>query len=299
MKRDSGEDRAGAADKSPRDSTRRDFLHAGAASLAALVGGMAGKAVAIDRAEVGHILDHPESFVDGSPLERMRADVVRALAKPVGQRKWVMVIDLQKCIGCKACTVACIAENALPPGVAYRPVTQREVGEFPQVQLQFLPRPCMHCENPPCTAVCPVGSTYKRPDGIVAIDYDDCIGCRYCITACPYGARSFDFGEYYADGTPEIMDYETRPSAEYGENRARPVADHGASPKGNVRKCQFCLHRVEDGALPTCATTCLGGATYFGDRSDRESLVAELVGADRVMRLKEELGTEPSVYYLV
>ena len=135
MKRDSGEDRAGAADKSPRDSTRRDFLHAGAASLAALVGGMAGKAVAIDRAEVGHILDHPESFVDGSPLERMRADVVRALAKPVGQRKWVMVIDLQKCIGCKACTVACIAENALPPGVAYRPVTQREVGEFPQVQL--------------------------------------------------------------------------------------------------------------------------------------------------------------------
>jgi Fe-S-cluster-containing dehydrogenase component len=291
MKRESG--------KKPRDSSRRDFLHAGAASLAVLVGGAAGKAAAIDRSEVGHILDHPEPLVEGGARERMRADLVRALGKPMSQRQWIMVMDLQKCIGCKACTVACVAENNLPPGVAYRPVTQTEVGAFPNVRLQFLPRPCMHCDNPPCTSVCPVGATYKREDGVVAIDYDDCIGCRYCITACPYGARYFDFGEYYQDGTPEVMSYETRPSPEYSEDRVRLVSDHGASPKGNVRKCQFCLHRVEDGALPACLTTCLGGATYFGDYADRESLVRELVGEDRVMRLKEELGTEPSVYYLV
>jgi Fe-S-cluster-containing dehydrogenase component len=209
-----------------------------------------------------------------------------------------MVIDLQKCTGCKSCTVSCVAENNLPPGVVYRPVIEEEIGEFPDVRKRFTPRPCMHCEHPPCTPVCPVSATYKRPDGIVAIDYDVCIGCRYCIAACPYNARTADFGDYYNQDTPEIMDYETRPNFEYGKEWRREPG-RGASPVGNARKCHFCLHRIENGLLPACVTTCLGAATYFGDYNDDKSLVHSLVGSTRVMRLKEELGTEPKVYYLV
>ncbi|RMH31641.1 MAG: 4Fe-4S dicluster domain-containing protein [Planctomycetota bacterium] len=282
------------------DTTRRALLQraiAGAGGLAALFGSGSLLTAEIARAEAASVLDG----ADGPPanhLERMLADLDRALQKPMEQRKWVMVIDLQKCTGCKACTVSCVAENNLPPGVVYRPVIEEEIGEFPNVRRRFIPRPCMQCDNPPCTPVCPVSATYKRPDGIVQIDYDVCIGCRYCIAACPYNARTADFGEYYNADTPEIMDYETRPNFEYGREWKREPGRH-ASPIGNARKCHFCLHRIENGMLPACVTTCLGGATYFGDYNDNNSLVHELVGSTRVMRLKEELGTEPKVYYLV
>ncbi len=229
-------------------------------------------------------------------LVRMRQDLERAVAKPVDQRKWTMVIDLRKCIGCSACTVACKSENKLPPGVVYRPVTEEETGNYPNVTRRFLPRPCMHCEHPPCIPVCPVGATWKQEDGIVVIDYEKCIGCRYCIAACPYGARYFDFGTNYTNGTPESQPYEESVSPEYGKEWRR---NGTSSPIGNVRKCQFCLHRLNVGMLPACVTTCIGGATYFGDQNDPESLVSELMASGRTMRLKEELGTRPKVYYLV
>ncbi|RMH43592.1 MAG: 4Fe-4S dicluster domain-containing protein, partial [Deltaproteobacteria bacterium] len=197
-----------------------------------------------------------------------------------------------------ACTVSCEAENNLPPGVVYRPVMTEEIGTFPNVRKRFIPRPCMQCEDPPCVPPCPVGATYQRPDGVVAIDYDQCIGCRYCVTSCPYGARSFDFGEFHSDGTPSIPDYERRKTYEYGRERRRDPKDRSASPIGNARKCHFCLHRLEVGLLPACVTTCLGGATYFGDLNDEGSLVTELIATERVMRLKEELGTHPKVFYL-
>ncbi len=279
---------------------RREFLRravAGAGGLAALFGTGAVARAEISREEVGEILDDDNTSVENH-LERMLRDLDRALAKPLEQRKWVMVIDLQKCTGCKACTVSCVAENNLPPGVVYRPVVEEEIGEFPNVAKRFIPRPCMQCDNPPCTPVCPVSATWKRPDGIVEIDYSVCIGCRYCIAACPYNARCADFGEFYNQDTPEIMDYETRPNFEYGKEWKREPGHH-ASPIGNARKCHFCLHRIENGMLPACVTTCLGGATYFGDYNDEKSLVHELVGSTRVMRLKEELGTEPKVFYLV
>ena len=230
-----------------------------------------------------------------NPISRMQADLQRALAKPVDQRRWGMVIDLRKCVGCSSCTVACKAENKLPPGVVYRPVIVNEVGTYPNVSMQFVPRPCMQCDKPPCVSVCPVGATYKRPDGIVAIDYDVCIGCRYCITACPYQARTFDFGLYYTSNTPQLESYETDPSYEYGKKWPRS-ADN--SPIGNSRKCHFCIHRVEEGMLPACVTTCIGAATYFGDLNDPNSLVSELASRSNATRLKEELGTEPKVYYL-
>jgi len=239
-------------------------------------------------------------------LLRMQEELKRALAKPREQRRWVMVIDLRKCIGCSACTIACIAENKLPPGVVYRPVMDEEMGSFPNVTRRFLPRPCMQCDNPPCVPVCPVSATYKNEDGVVVIDYDECIGCRYCITACPYAARTFDFGDTYTKGTPvaeglivgreQADDYERIPNFEYGEAWPR---QRDVSPIGNARKCQFCLHRLNVGMLPACVTTCIGRATYFGDANDPDSLVSELIGRPNVMRLKEELGTQPRVYYLL
>ena len=284
---------------------KQAFLAAGGAT--AFLTSLPGRAVAIPRQDVARRLDDFGEDVADNPLERMMRELQVALAKPMETRKWVMVIDQQKCIGCKACTVSCVAENNLPPGVVYRPVVEEEIGEFPHVSKRFLPRPCMQCDNPPCVPVCPVAATWKRPDGIVEIDYDACIGCRYCIAACPYNARTFDFGEFYGDGLAagapalagsQALAYERRPSFEYGEEWRREPGSH-RSPVGNVRKCQFCLHRIENGMLPACVTTCLGGATYFGDYNDKQSLVHELVGSGRMMRLKEELGTEPSVFYLV
>ena len=234
-----------------------------------------------------------------SSLLRMQAELERAMAKPMSERKWMMVIDLRKCIGCHACTIACKMENLLPPGVVYRPVIEGEVGEYPNVTRHWLPRPCMQCEDPPCVPVCPVGATWKRDDGIVVIDYNLCIGCRYCIAACPYGARYSDFGEDYTDGTPGgRQPYEEAASLEYG----KPWKRNGGSPIGNVRKCQFCIHRLDAGMLPACVTTCLGGATYFGDQNDPDCLVNQLIArgttSGRPMQLKPEQGTDPKVYYL-
>lgn len=282
-------------------NSRREFLRrtAQAVAAAAVIGGVPEVAQAAESGAGPKNL--PElPVVPGeteSQILRMQADLRRTLTKPLAERRWVMVIDLKKCSGCTACTIACKAENGLPPGVVYRPVIDQEIGEYPHVTRRFLARPCMHCDEPPCTDVCPVGATFKRPDGIVAVDYEACIGCRYCIAACPYGARSFDAGLFYSQGTPgEKQPYETVASFEYGKERVRAEGD---SPVGNVRKCQFCLHRLEEGMLPACATTCTGVATFFGDANDPKSLVHELIASNRVMQLKEELGTKPRVYYLV
>lgn len=238
-------------------------------------------------------------------LERMRSELLRALQKPVAERRWVMVIDLRRCVGCHACTIACVAENKLPPGVVYRPVIDEELGTYPNVGRRFIPRPCMQCDNPPCVPVCPVSATHKNEDGVVVVDYPECIGCRACLTACPYSARTADFGLTYTQQTP-VADgliagrdtaavYEKAPNFEYGT--AWPRVGH-ESPKGNARKCHFCLHRIKVGELPACVTTCIGRATLFGDANDPTSLVAQLIAQPNVTRLKEEQGTEPRVYYL-
>ena len=191
-------------------------------------------------------------------LVRMHRELQRAMQKPMDQRRWIMVIDLRKCVGCHACTVACVAENKLPPGVVYRQVTEQEVGSYPNVSMRFMPRACLQCDNPPCVDVCPVSATYKRSDGIIVMNYDRCIGCRYCMNACPYNARYFDFGFSDYDNAPENESVfgkskggviESLPSFEYGEAIVR---EPGQSPIGNVRKCHFCLHRLEVGELPAC-----------------------------------------------
>lgn len=246
----------------------------------------------------------PSPDTGEDPLVRMQRELVQAMGKPVEERSWGMVIDRRKCVGCHACTVACIAENHLPPGVVYRPVVVEERGEFPRVSLRYTPRPCMHCDEPPCVSVCPVSATWKRPDGVVAMDYDACIGCRYCATACPYGARTADFGDTYqqdaargADGQVVAGDApdERTATREYGKAWER--ASHG-SPVGNVRKCHFCLHRLEQGMLPACTSTCIGRATVFGDLNDPDSLVSELAARSDVETLLPHKGTRPRVFYI-
>lgn len=274
---------------------RRKFLQAGLMSMAAVAVSSASPLILKAKAEVKKF---PEPYVNnGNLLERMRKELIEALKKPVEKRKWGMVLDLRKCIGCKACTVACASENNLSPGVLYRPVMEEEIGKFPNVRKRFIPRPCLHCDNPPCVPVCPVTATYKRKDGIVVVDYDICIGCRNCLVACPYNARTSDFGEFYGEDTPQIMDYELRPTYEYSKVWKRDPKKHN-SPMGNARKCHFCLHRIREGILPSCVTTCLGGATYFGDLNNPRSLVSELIANERTLRLKEYLHTKPSVFYL-
>lgn len=297
---------------------RREFVKAGGlvgAGIAAAAGAVVkdrefstpndptGPGTARDLTTLENVPERPDEDV----LLRMQRDLKRAMAKPVEQRRWVMVIDQRKCVGCHACTIACVAENKLPPGVVYRPVVTEERGEFPNVNLKFIPRPCMQCDAPPCVPVCPVKATWKRPDGVVVIDYDKCIGCRYCLNACPYGARTSDFGLYYTDANrgknaaseatlgEEAAVWETEPNHEYGKNWTR---DHHRSPVGNARKCHFCLHRLEVGELPMCVTTCIGRATYFGDQNDPDALVTELIARSNVHTLLPHKNTKPRVYYI-
>jgi Fe-S-cluster-containing dehydrogenase component len=271
----------------PRDLTRRELAERlvamGAAALAAAMGGGA----AMELISHGPAVAAPESG-----------------ETPKRKYRYGMVIDTQRCVGCKGCVVACKAENKTPPGVSYTVVVAEALEDRPDDRPLFMTKPCFHCENPPCVPVCPVSATFKREqDGIVVVDYQRCIGCRYCVTACPYGARYFDFGENYA-AVEDATAWASVPSPEYGQFRVRAGEK---SPIGNVRKCTFCLHLQDEngqydkaaGRWPACAKTCPGHAIHFGDFNDPTSEVSRLLHERNPIRLKEELGTEPNVWYLL
>ena len=178
-------------------------------------------------------------------------------------KQYGMVIDSRRCIGCHSCTVACKSEFDVPLGVNRSWVEYVEKGTYPYVSRSFLPRLCNHCSEPPCVPVCPTNATYKRPqDGFVVVDQGLCIGCKYCIQACPYDARFLN-----------------------------PVT-------GWADKCDFCIHRVSQGLDPSCVNTCVGGARIFGDLADQESEISTLVAKNQVSVLRREMGTFPNVYYI-
>ena len=269
---------------------RREFLKdAPNAMLAAL--GLTALAVVSAKAA-----DSADAKATG-PMDRMRADLLRALVKPADQRRWAMAIDLRKCIGCEACTVACRSENKTGPGVAYRPVLVETEGAFPDVKRTSTPRPCMHCEKPACLTACSADAIKKAPDGIVYVDYESCVGLKACIPAGPYGVPKFDEGGYFTDNTPKVQDYEKAAAYEMGVKRPRNMADK--APMGRMRKCHYCFHRLQAGALPACTTTCIGHATFFGDIKDEQSLISEMSRSPRVRRLNESAGTKPTTFYLV
>jgi molybdopterin-containing oxidoreductase family iron-sulfur binding subunit len=218
--------------------------------------------------------------------------------------RYGMVIDTRRCVGCKACMVACKAENKTPPGVSYNKVVEDALGLRDHGSPLFVTQPCMHCENPPCVAACPANATFKRErDGIVVVDYDRCAGFGDCVNACPYGARSYDRGRNYPAITEETP-WAQVPSPELGQFRRREA---GKPPIETVRKCTFCLHLQDEegrydkaaGRWPSCAKTCTGKAIHFGDFMDRESEVSVLLRERQSIRLKEERGTNPNVYYLL
>ncbi|MBW7859970.1 MAG: 4Fe-4S dicluster domain-containing protein [Rhodocyclaceae bacterium] len=209
--------------------------------------------------------------------------------------RYVMVIDLRRCVGCQTCTAACKNANATPPGVQWRRVLDVESGEFPDVRRSFLPVACMHCEQPPCEEVCPTTATKKRADGLVTIDYDLCIGCANCVMACPYDARSIVHEPQFAYGDQPIASEAVR----FDPERI-----------GVSMKCTFCVDRIDRAAetgqvpgvdwevTPACVNSCISGAMIFGDIEDPESNVRKLLAETQHFRMHEELGTGPSVYYI-
>lgn len=198
--------------------------------------------------------------------------------------RYGMVIDLKRCVGCNACTLACRAKNGTPPGIHYNRVEKHEVGKYPAARMEFRPIPCMHCQEPACLGVCPTGATYKRIDGLVLIDRNKCMGCRYCVLACPYEARQ---------SLAKIDSY-------FGLDAVTPFEETKRSrlEKGTAVKCDFCVDRLEEGLLPACVDTCPAQARIFGDLDDPASQVSLLVVRNRGAVLREDLGTKPSVYYV-
>ncbi len=199
--------------------------------------------------------------------------------------RWGMVIDLARCVGCYACTMACKVENGTPPGVWYAPVYEKEIGTYPSVKRMFLPTLCNHCKDAPCMKACPTRAIQKREDGVVLVDQEKCCGSRACVAACPYGALTFveevkgEFGE-------ELTPFE---HALYKQNHAA----------GTVQKCTFCSHRIDQGIYePACVQTCPTNCRIFGDLDDPYSKVSKLIRERNGTQPRSEAGTDPSVFYL-
>ncbi len=209
--------------------------------------------------------------------------------------RYVMVADLRRCVGCQTCTAACKEANATPPGVQWRRVLDIEQGEYPDVRRVFLPTGCQHCDDPPCMEVCPSTATAKRADGIVTIDYDLCIGCSYCVVACPYEAR------YKVDAVEYAYD---------GHAMANEDANVLKQKIGVVTKCNFCAERIDAGiaagktpgidpeATPVCANSCTSGALQFGDIDNPLDPIRKLLAENKSFRMHEDQHTGPGFYYI-
>ncbi len=198
-----------------------------------------------------------------------------------------MVIDKRRCIGCQACANACKMQNNVPMGMLWNRVltdgtdiVDGAFGVYPNLNRSYTPVACQHCENPACQKVCPTGATYKDDKGRVEIDYDKCIGCRMCMAACPYNARSFNWEEPVRD-----------PDFNYGGK------DVPVRPKGVAEKCTMCQERTDKGEEPMCVKSCPTKARVFGDLDDPNSEISKKISEKNAYTLLPEQGTRPQVHY--
>jgi molybdopterin-containing oxidoreductase family iron-sulfur binding subunit len=242
-------------------------------------------------------------FVELSPernSERYGREVSVKDTPPMDGVEFAYGLDIARCVGCRRCVYACVHENnqSRDPQIHWIRVLRMEKergielaestayyepAEVPEPDAFYLPVACQQCRNPACVKVCPVKATWQEPDGIVVIDADWCIGCRCCMSACPYGARHFNWSE------PTISSEELNPDTHYFGNRPRPT--------GVVEKCTFCIHRTREGRYPACVEICPVGARKFGNLLDENSEMRYLLREKRVFVLKEELNTQPRFYY--
>ncbi len=231
--------------------------------------------------------------------EKYGKDFVVGTESPIDATLFGYALDIQRCIGCRRCVYGCVEENnqSRDPQIQYIRVLRFKDGnmdleqsdiyynpeEVPEQGYYYMPVQCQHCANPPCTKVCPVQATWTEPDGIVVVDYNWCIGCRYCMAACPYMGRWFNFAE------PVIPKDEVNTQTHYLGNRPRM--------RNVVEKCTFCIQRVRVGKYPKCVEVCPVGARKFGNLLDPDSEISRIIRTKRVFRLKEDLNTQPKFYY--
>lgn len=238
------------------------------------------------------------SRLEAETRERYGADVTISDPKPIPGVRFGYAINVSKCNGNGKCMEACNKENNHHRGVdqSYIRVLEMTKGSLdmehgtttydhavPQDDKFYMPVQCQQCANPPCVSACPIEATWQEDDGIVVVDYNWCIGCRYCEAACPYHARRFNWE------APELPTEEVNPHQGYLSNRIRP--------QGAMEKCHFCLHRTREGRAPACQEACPTGARIFGDLNDPDSEINYVLKNKRVFVLKEELGTKPSFFY--
>jgi molybdopterin-containing oxidoreductase family iron-sulfur binding subunit len=300
----------------PESPQRRSFLRQGVAA----VGGLAALGAAVS--PLAKLRDRDNRYLDGffqkhyKEMSREEIDAVLARIADDVELRWgirpdvrdvrptegvefVYALNLSRCNGNRRCVHACVAENnqGRNPELQYIRVIEMPRGtndldqgdhyfsreQVPDRDHYYLPVQCHQCANPPCVKVCPVEATWQEPDGITVIDYDWCIGCRYCAAACPYWARRFNFT------TPEIPADELNPDMSYLSNRPRTL--------GVMEKCTYCLHRTREGRLPACLEACPTGARKFGNVLDPESEVAQILRTKRIFVLKEELSALPRFFY--
>ena len=294
-----------------RGASRRTFLKTAAAGLGALAG-VPGAAQAFDIEAFfqKHFRELSDTDIEDT-LRRLEKKYSEQFGKPVrvqatGPIDGVVYgygLDVSRCIGCRRCVYACVEENnqSRDPEIHWIRVLEFEREKairgieledgnpyydhekVPAEGMFYLPVQCQQCEDSPCTNVCPTGATWTEPDGIVVIDYDWCIGCRYCMAACPYGARHFNWTE------PTLPPDQLNPDTHILGNRPRP--------KGVVEKCTFCIQRVRNGRYPACVEACPVGARKFGNLLDPNSEIRYLLENKRTFVLKAELMTRPKFFY--